>query len=78
MKLEAKSRLHAAPDDIAPPRCYLSKSEGKYRVIVQGQPICNDKATKAEALAAARDMKVQCSVLAWDGGQGKWIPFSEA
>ena len=56
------------------PSVYLSVSGGFYRIIVQDSPICDNKLTEGEALAAARQMKVQPhSRLAWDGDVGQWF-----
>lgn len=55
------------------PTCYLSGSEGTFRVVYQGMPICNNKATAAEALAAADQMRVTVSNQMWDGDAGKFV-----
>lgn len=55
---------------------YLSFSEGKYRVIVEGLPVCNDKATLLEALKAADSMHVVLHSLAWRGDKGDWVPLA--
>ena len=58
---------------IIQPPTYMSKSSGFYRVIHHGMPICNDKITEQEALAAAKQMRVDVSpILAWDGDKGMW------
>jgi hypothetical protein len=53
----------------------LSFSEGKYRVIVDGMPMCNDKDTLLEALRAADSMKVVLHSLAWNGDKCEWVPL---
>jgi len=53
------------------PAVYLSKSEGRFRVICQGVPVSNDKATEAEALEAAKGLAVDS--MAWDGDEGRWV-----
>lgn len=59
------------------PKVYLSASEGKYRVIVQGMPVSADKPTKAEALAAAASLKVTgLSDQMWDGDKGEWCTLT--
>jgi hypothetical protein len=55
---------------------YLSFSEGTYRVIVDGLPICNDKDTLREALRAANSMQVVLHSLAWSGDKGEWVPLA--
>jgi len=61
-------------DPVEVPNCYLSTSSGKWRVIVRGSPICADKGTKAEALAAAAQMRVQPhSQMMWNGDEGEWV-----
>jgi len=54
---------------------FLSFSEGKYRIIVDGMPVCNDKATLLEAIRAADSMKVVLHSLAWRGDKGDWVPL---
>jgi len=66
-------RSYYTSEKINPP-VYMSMSGGFFRVIVQGMPICNDKETEDEALAAARQMKVQpSSQFAWNGDVGLWF-----
>ena len=55
------------------PSTYLSSSEGRFRVIHNSMPICNDKTTAAEALAAADQMRVTVSDQMWDGDAGKFV-----
>lgn len=62
--------------EIKSPECYMSFSSGKYRVIVQGQPICNDKETLVEAAAAAKQCNVLFASIAWDGDNGRWVRTS--
>lgn len=52
---------------------YLSFSEGRYSVIVQGMPICNDKPALSDALRAAEWMKVQLQPEAWNGDRAEWV-----
>ena len=54
---------------------YLSFSEGKYRIIVGGMPICVD-GTLQNALLAARAMKVSVKPEAWNGDRGEWVHIS--
>ena len=54
-----------------PPQCYFSfgidEGIGYWCVYWQGQPICNYKRTRAEAEAAARQMKVKPAAI-WHAG----------
>ena len=59
-------------EEAAPP-AYLSISEGRYRVISQGMPICADKATPAEALTAAQNLRVIVAPVAWNGDRAQWV-----
>ena len=54
----------------------LSTSEGRWRVLVDGMPICADKGAPAEALAAARQMRVELLPTAWNGDRGVWVELS--
>lgn len=58
--------------------CYLTRyhSNGKttWAVIYNALPICNDKATRAEAEAAAAQMNVSPSAI-WDGNVGGFFPL---
>ena len=54
---------------------YLSFSEGKYCVIVDCMPMCNDKDTLLAAIRAADSMKVVLHSLAWSGDKGEWVPL---
>jgi hypothetical protein len=51
---------------------YLSFSEGRYRVIVQGMPICKD-GDKTFALRAAESLRVKLQSEAWNGDRGEWV-----
>ncbi len=58
------------------PKVYLSASEGRYRVIVQGVPVSSDRPTMVEALAAAASLGVKgLSDFMWDGDAGTWRPL---
>ena len=60
------------------PRCYLSTSCGLWRVICQEQPICADKPTAAEALAAAKQLKVTADPdFFWHGENGQFEPIEK-
>lgn len=54
-------------------RGYLSFSAGRWRVISQTLPICDDKATPAAALAAARQLGLELEAAAWNGDRGEWV-----
>ena len=51
---------------------YLSTNNGQWRVIVQGMPICADKATRKEAEQSAVQLRV-CVTGVWDGDAGEFI-----
>ena len=51
------------------PKCYLSTSEGQWRVINQGMPVCKDMPSREQALAAAKQVAVTPTAL-WDGDEG--------
>jgi hypothetical protein len=57
----------------ATPPAYLSISEGRYRIISQGLPVCADKKTPAEALTAAKHQRVIVAPVAWNGDRGEWV-----
>lgn len=54
---------------------YLSFSGGAYRVIVQGLPICKD-GPPADAMRAARALRVTLQPEAWNGDRGEWVTLS--
>ena len=54
-----------------PPACYLSTSEGLWRLIYQGMPLCADTPERARAEACARQMKVKPAAL-WDGEKSRF------
>lgn len=56
-----------------PGRGYLSTSDGKWRVISQAMPICADKNTPQEAIAAANTMRLVIEAAAWNGDRGEWV-----
>lgn len=55
---------------------YLSFSEGKYRIIVQGMPVCTDT-TLHHAMLIAKQFRVKLRELMWDGDQGLWVSMPE-
>lgn len=55
---------------------YLSFSEGRYRIIVQGMPVCADT-TLHHALMCAKQFRVTLRNLMWDGDQGLWVSMPE-
>jgi hypothetical protein len=71
-EIEAKEE-HRRIVEATPP-AYLSRSEGKFRVIAQGMPLCSDKATAAEATAAATAQRVKLAPVYWDGDTATWKP----
>lgn len=62
-----KRKLKTSQD--CTPKCYLSTSEGLWRVINQGMPICKDMPSREQALAAAKQVGVTPTAL-WDGDEG--------
>lgn len=63
---------------IKTPRCYLSTSRGLWRVICQELPICPDKETAADALAAAKQLKVTADPdFFWHGEAGQFEPIEK-
>ncbi len=52
---------------------YLSRSEGRFRVIHQGLPVAPDRATKAEALADATRAGLTVAPRVWDGTLGSFV-----
>ena len=60
------------------PSQYLSKSEGWYRIISGGVPICIDKRTAAEAVAVATMCHIKLPTQVWDGDVAAWrVPTPE-
>ena len=51
------------------PKCYLSTSDGRWRVISGGLQVCADKPSRDEAMATARALKLTPTAL-WDGDAG--------
>lgn len=63
---------------IKTPRCYLSTSRGLWRVIWQELPICADKPTAADALAAAKQLKITADPdFFWNGENGQFEPIEK-
>lgn len=60
----------------AEPAVYLSFSEGQYRVILHGMPVCADKRTAEEALRVAIQFKLKVSDRMWDGDAGAFVPMT--
>ena len=52
---------------------YLSFSEGRYRIIVQGMPICADKPAMRDAIRAAESMRVKLQPEDWNGDRAEWV-----
>jgi hypothetical protein len=58
-----------APD----PRDYLSTSDGKWRAISQGMPVCADTPDRERATKCAIQHKLNISHgLVWNGDKGAW------
>ena len=61
------------------PDCYLSTSAGQWRIIWKEQPLCADKATAAEAMAAAKQLKVIPDPnYFWNGEKSRFDPIPNA
>ena len=75
LRAEIEAREQRRREAEATPPAYLSRSEGKYRVIAQGLPLCADKATAAEATAAAHAQRVKLAPVYWDGDSAAWKPI---
>jgi hypothetical protein len=58
--------------EVFTPKAYLTVGDW-FSVIYNGMPVCNNKATKAEALAAAAAMRINLPEFAWNGKQGEWV-----
>jgi hypothetical protein len=60
--------------DVAPaPRDYLSTSEGRWRAISQGVPVCADTPDRDRAVTCARQFKLNIAHgLVWNGDKGSW------
>jgi hypothetical protein len=78
LRREIEAREQRQREAQAIPPAYLSHSAGRWRVIVQGMPICSDKATAAEATAATTAHSVKLAPVYWDGDRAQWIPMQEA
>ena len=64
--------------NITPP-CYLSTSRGQWRIIWKEQPLCADKETAAEAMAAAKQLKVIPDPnWFWNGEKSRFDPIPGA
>lgn len=58
------------------PRTYLSQSEGKWRVVHNGLPLCADKDSAAECLPVAKQFNLTLDDLYWNGDLGQFLKFS--
>lgn len=58
------------------PSIYLSKSEGRYRIISHSVPVGRDELTASDALSIAKGYKLQLDERAWDGDIGQWVPLT--
>jgi hypothetical protein len=70
-QVEAREARRAIERETPP--AYLSTSEGHWRVISQGLPVCADKKTPAEALTAAQNLRVIVAPVAWNGDRAQWV-----
>lgn len=74
LRAEIEAREQRQREAQAIPPAYLSHSAGRWRVIAQGLPLCNDKATAAEATAATTAHSVKLAPVYWDGDSATWKP----
>lgn len=54
-------------------RPHLSFSDGHYRIVHMGVPVCADKNSLAEALRVADQFRLELLSVAWNGDLGKWV-----
>jgi predicted amidohydrolase len=73
LRQQVEAREARRQKEEATPPAFLSISEGRYRVISQGMPICADKPTPAEALTAAKHQRVIVAPVAWNGDRAQWV-----
>jgi hypothetical protein len=70
-RVEAREARRAIERETPP--AYLSTSEGHWRVISQGLPVCADKKTSIEAMRAAEHLKVKIAPVCWNGDRAEWV-----
>ena len=73
LRQQVEAREARRQKEEATPPAFLSISEGRYRVISQGMPVCADKKTPAEALTAAKHQRVIVAPVAWNGDRAEWV-----
>jgi hypothetical protein len=73
LRQQVEAREARREKEEATPPAYLSTSEGRWRVISHGLPLCADKATPAEALTAAQNLRVIVAPVAWNGDRAEWV-----
>ena len=54
-------------------RPHLSFSDGHYRIMHMGMPVCADKNSLAEALRVADQFRLELLPVAWNGDLGQWV-----
>ena len=62
--------------EIKTPDCYMSFSNGFYKVIQKGMPICDNKKTMVEAASVAMQFKIPMASISWNGDLGLWVAAS--
>ncbi len=55
------------------PPAYLSCSDGKWRLVNQGLPLCADT-TREQAEACAKSFRLALPAVYWDGDTGAFVP----
>jgi hypothetical protein len=73
LRQQVNERAARREKEEATPPAYLSTSEGRWRVISHGLPLCADKATPAEAMAAAQQHRITLAPVAWNGDRAQWV-----
>jgi hypothetical protein len=59
------------------PEVYLSGSNEKWTIIYQGSPLCDYKKTAHEALAVAKEFKLQPHTFYWDSTELAFLARSD-
>ena len=59
------------------PEVYLSGNGEKWTIIFQGSPLCDYEKTATEALAVAKEFKLQPHSFYWDSSELAFLPRSD-
>lgn len=76
---EASRRTRKPEPEYNPKGYYLSRSEGRYRIIYHGSPIAADVDSIERVMQISRSFAVPVHLdpMAWDGDAGTWVPLTE-